>query len=61
MRLKSNILIRILSLKAFYNEKYLILDTIQTAGVKFKRISEYILRELSSARKYIINSKAYKL
>ena len=34
---------------------------LQTPWVKFKRISECILRKLSSARKCIINSKAYKL
>ena len=44
--------------KAFYNEKYSILYTIETPGVKFKRISDCTLRKPGSARKCIINSKA---
>ena len=57
MSLKFNFLLRLYRLKAFYNEKYSILYTIQTRGVKFKRISECILRKPSSTRKCIIHSK----
>ena len=45
------------SLKVFYNEKYLILYTIQAPGIIFKKVSECISRKYFSARKSIINSK----
>ena len=51
----------IILLNGFYNEKYTIFFIIQTPGVTFKRVSEWILKKPFSARKCIIGLIVWKL